>query len=345
MKASFFLLAATCVLSACSTVEYIGIETYNPAEITFPKSVGTVLIVNNAVPQPANAGYIHTLFGVKQDTARAYADSALFDACSALGKTIVDDSFFNDVLLYHDGTREDDSCLVDRKLTREVVEALCDETGADAVISFDRLLFLMTKDVSAFADGFVAGDIQVKMDGVVRSYLPGRENPLATVYVEDSIYWSEAVDDPAILDYYLPSPDAALRAAGQYIGARVTPNFIPHWEKELRWYFKGESARWKEATAYAQAEKWTEAASRWRSIYTHSSRWKEQAKAASNLALYYEMNTALKEAFEWASKSYDLFNENKGADYSQTKMQKIYAETLSQRIRSDQKLNKQFGQE
>ena len=51
------------LLSACSTINYVGIETYNPAEVTFPENVAKVLIVNNAVPQPEDAGY--TLCGEK----------------------------------------------------------------------------------------------------------------------------------------------------------------------------------------------------------------------------------------------------------------------------------------
>lgn len=51
MRTTLYLLMA-CLFSACNTIEYIGIETYNPAEITFPKNVDKVLIVNNAVPQP-----------------------------------------------------------------------------------------------------------------------------------------------------------------------------------------------------------------------------------------------------------------------------------------------------
>ena len=88
--------------------------------------------------------------GTVQDTAHAHADSALYDACHSLGKSIVDVSFFNDVLLYHDGTRQDTKYLVDEKLTPETVKELCRETGTDAVISLDRLLFRMEKDVVAF---------------------------------------------------------------------------------------------------------------------------------------------------------------------------------------------------
>ena len=314
MRTTLYLLMA-CLFSACNTIEYIGIETYNPAEITFPKNVDKVLIVNNAVPQPDDVGYTYNLYGTVQDTARAHADSALYDACHSLGKSIVDVSFFNDVLLYHDGTRQDTKYLVDEKLTPETVKELCRETGTDAVISIDRLLFRMEKDVVAFAEGFVVGGVDIEITGVVRGYLPGRDNPLATVYVQDSVFWSESADNMELLKLYLPSPDEALRAAGQYIGRKVTPNFVPHWDNESRWFYKGEGARWK-----------------------------ERAKAASNLALFYEMKTQLKDAYDWAAKSYEIFNNKKGEDYNYTKMQRLYVEALGKRIRSDQKLNKQFGE-
>ena len=225
MRTTLYLLMA-CLFSACNTIEYIGIETYNPAEITFPKNVDKVLIVNNAVPQPDDVGYTYNLYGTVQDTARAHADSALYDACHSLGKSIVDVSFFNDVLLYHDGTRQDTKYLVDEKLTPEAVKELCRETGTDAVISLDRLLFRMEKDVVAFAEGFVVGGVDIEITGVVRGYLPGRDNPLATVYVQDSVFWSESADNMELLKLYLPSPDEALRAAGQYIGRLLRTLFL-----------------------------------------------------------------------------------------------------------------------
>ena len=62
------------------------------------------------------------------------------------------------------------------------------------------------------------------------------------------------------------------------------------------------------------------------------------------LALFYEMKTQLKDAYDWAAKSYEIFNNKKGEDYNYTKMQRLYVEALGKRIRSDQKLNKQFGE-
>ena len=206
---SILFIGIAGLLSACSTINYVGIETYNPAEVTFPENVAKVLIVNNAVPQPEDAGYEYTLQGEKQDTCKAKADSALFDACRTLGEAIVEASYFNDVLLYHDGVRKDNQAFLDTKLTQGQVASLCDETGADAVISIDRLLFDMKKSVGTLGEGYVMGMIDVQMAGVIRSYVPDREAPLATVHMKDSIYWAESADYMPILDKVLPSPENA----------------------------------------------------------------------------------------------------------------------------------------
>ena len=69
------------------------------------------------------------------------------------------------------------------------------------------------------------GMIDVQMAGVIRSYVPDREAPLATVHMKDSIYWAESADYMPILDKVLPSPENALRGAGKYFGAKVYANF------------------------------------------------------------------------------------------------------------------------
>lgn len=343
MRSAFYLLAIG-LLTSCSSVNYVAIETYNPAEITFPENVGKVLVVNNAVPQPDDVGCQLSLFGTKQDTCHVKTDSALFATCRGLGKAMVDVSFFNDVLLYHDATRKDDVYYEDKKLTAEEVTALCDETGTDAVISVDRMLFEIQKDVVAFAEGYVAGDISVKMSGVIRGYLPGRPNPLATVYMTDSLFFSESAYNQMLLDHVLPSMDDAARASGEYIGMRASPNFVPHWTRETRWFYSGMGAHWKEATAYARSEKWEKAAERWQHLYETSNSWKIQAKVASNIALGYEMKSELKEAYDWAKKSYDLFKKNEGDQGKNTRLLYLYVEALANRIRSDKKLNMQFGE-
>ncbi len=344
MRSTAFLLLI-CLFTACSQMRYIGIETYNPAEITYPENVRKILIVNNAVPQPEDSGYEYKIAGIIQDTAKAKADSAIVYACKALGTAIFETDFFNDVLLFHENTRKDDAFLTDVKLTQEQVQALCKETGADAVISFDRLLFDMDKVVAGSSYNYLIGMIDIRIRGVLRSYLPERNTPQATVLLSDSIFWAEQAGDMKILDLILPTPDNALQTAGEFIGNKSYSIFVPHWNRETRWYYTGSGARWKEASAYASNEKWENAAGRWQYIYDNSTGWKDKARAASNLALYYELKEDLSTALEWVSKSYEFYKNNAGDNNKYTSYQKVYQDVLTERIQADQKLNLQFGAE
>jgi len=320
----------------------MNIDTYNPAEITFPENVKNILIVNNAYPQNPASGYEYSLYGVNQDTCRAHADSALFDAPIFLAKAIADADFFEDVLIYHYATRKDTIAAFDVKLTSDQIIELCEETGTDAVVSFDRLLFNMKKDVTAQSESGVLGKIRVDAFAIVRGYLPGRANPLATVVVSDSVFWEEYVDNLSILDLILPNSDNALRIAAAYVGTRVYPNFVPHWNTESRWYFTDLNSRWKEATTYANGQKWDLAGERWQSIYNSSNKKQVKAKLASNIALCYEMLSDFKKAYEWAEKSKGYFEESLGENHNHTKLLTLYAKALSERIQSDVKLDIQL---
>ena len=342
MNYLYFLSFIGCMM-ACSPVRYVGIETYNPSEVTFPPEIQKILIVNNAVEQPDDVGYSYQLYGVMQDTARASLDSVFYDTAYTLGKNILEGDFFEDVLLYDQPIRTDKQYLTERKLTLNQVAQLCEETGADAVLSFDRLLFSTERDIAALG-GLVNGNLKIEINGTVRSYLPSREQPLATLQVVDSVYWNETAFSIEELAFYLPNTENALRIAGQYVGTKVMPYFVPHWQKETRWYYVGQGARWKDATAFVNANKWKEAYKVWTSIYDSSSSWSERAKAASNLALYFEMETDLNNAYSWALRSYELFNKHKGESDKYTKIEKLYVEALAERIHAEKKLKMQFGE-
>ncbi len=344
MRRALFFLLVIVVLSSCSQLKYIAIETYNPSDVTFPDNVRKILIVNNALPQPEDSGCEFKIQGVLQDTCKANADSALFYACRSLGETIFETDFFYDVVLFHDKVRTDNSFLFDKKLTKEEVNALCDETDTDAVISFDRLVFDTKKSITTLTDGIVIGVIDIEIDGIVRAYLRNREAPLATVMVGDSIFWAEETYSVEILNELLPKPDEALKAAGSFIGNKIHTAFVPHWNRDARWYYTGTSTPWKQASAFASNEKWEDARERWSAIHDKSSGWKAKAKTASNIALSYELTGDLDKALEWAKMAYDLYKDNNGEEDQYTQLQNVYKDVLINRQRADKKLNMQFGE-
>lgn len=337
---------STCILlflSACSTISYVNIETYKPAEVTFPVLVNKVLIVNNAEPQPADIGYEYDLMGTKQDTARAKADSALFDAAHSLGLAILDTDYFSDVLLYHDSPRTDDDYLTDQKLTQSSVKNLCEENDVEAVISIDRLLFDMEKTVAAIGSNYFMGVIRLRISAIMRAYIPDRATPLATVLLTDSIFWAEEAGSIEALNSYLPTPDNALREGAKYIGEMAAPNFVPHWQNEVRWFYTGGTTEWRQASAYASAQRWDDADKIWKKVYDKTSSPLPKAKVATNIAFAQEMMGNYEEALQWAEIAVPLF-QKEGESSGDYQLITQYVIALKERIRENKKLMIQFGE-
>lgn len=342
MKKEIYWGGLSLLLTACGGLNYIGIETYNPGEVTFPEDVRKVLMVNNAMAQPEKSGYTYSLLGEVQDTAQAKADSALFDLCAACGTSILDAAYFEDVLLFHAPLHESGSSLVDQKLTQDQVTSLCRSNGADAVISLDKMLFAMKREDVNIGAGFLSGTITVKMQGVMRAYLPERNKALATVLIEDSVEFQQAAENLRMLNNYLPTANEALRIAASALGDKVSGYFVPHWGEETRWYYSNANSRWKEAVAFASSRKWGKAEAIWKRMFDTTSLKSQRAKLASNIALCYEMQNQLNSAYEWAQKSYELFLASEGEKNLNTERLKAYAEVLKERILADTKLDTQI---
>ena len=340
---------------ACSPVRYIGIETYNPAAITFPKEVKKVLIVNHAVPQPEVPGCdlvsgkaslsSFSKSPLRGDLEGPSADSALFAFCNALGQGIAASPYFEDVRLLEEGYRSDDYFFVDRRLTADDVTLLCDEHGVDAIISLERLMFQIKESVQKTFDFEFNGFIEIDVSGVVRTYLPGRDSPLSSIEITDTIYPQLQFDILDVGTAFI-SADVLLQDVSKLIAERSLVNFIPYWSEDARWYYVSSDAQWKEAAAFAVADKWERAREKWEILYDHTadSSWKQKARLASNLALSHELTGDFSKALYWATESFRLLKDKLPANDTDFKLQQMYIEVLKFRILADKRLHMQIDE-
>lgn len=347
-KIQMLLVGFMCLFStACSSVYHLGIETFKPSEITFPRSVATVVVVDNALPQPSNFGVEVTFRNKRIDTCTLRTDSAIYYASHALASTIQDSKYFKDVLLYKEAVRTGGRFYSDVQLRSEQVDSICKRTQADGVISIDRLLFNTTKRIALQEADYQAGILNIEVSGIVRVYLPGQAKSLAMLHVSDTIScWVEGYlnGEEEVL-----SPDEdVLRLGVIEVMSRMHNRFVPYWVPEERFFYNGVNTKWREATVYARNEKWDKAAERWNYIFAKSARSNSaKAKAAFNLALHYELKNDFEQALEWANQSCALFQkqyENKVDKQPENiKRVKLYIEILLKRISDERTLGVQLG--
>ena len=337
------MLVGCSLLIGCSSVRNVSIETYAPADVTFPSNTFNVVVVNNAVLQPADFGHSMQQMNKKVESYTMPTDSVLSAACKSLAASIHQQRYFRKTLLLNTPIRQDQLYYIDRKLSASQVDSICNVVDAGAIISIDRMLFNGKRSVVSH-EGFLYGSQRVDITAIIRAYIPNRANPLATVQIVDSLEWVEASSNRILLDQILPTANEALRETAAYVSSKVYRNFVPNWVATERTYYSSIESRWKEATAFAAKSKWAEANMHWMELFNRTKSTLSKARLASNIALSYEMMNEFKQATDWLEKSEALYLKQPKDKYTdEVARVTLYKEILNERIRSDVRLNMQIN--
>ena len=338
MKYLIVLLLAV-VFFSCQSYRIVKIETLNPATITFPHDIRTVMIVNNAAQQPDDFGHQFIHYQNSDSTLSIPADSMAYYFCMSLGKEIAESPFFDDVRLCDDTLRHDSDFYFSLPLTVNDVKRYCDAYDVDALITLDKFYF-KTVLFNGYKHEYVNWDfIKIELTGELKTRWPG-ENVVFTIPFTDSLTWT--------MDYYIPvetftiqDVQYAMRYVAEYTAQKMYIHFVPYWLEDDRWFYTNISSDWKRATAYAVAAKWELAATIWSPLFDKTTNKRQKARLASNLALAHEMRGDFTKALEFAENACTLYGEA-SEDDTLRKMQENYVETLKKRIEDDRKLIEQL---
>ncbi|MGP1435604.1 MAG: DUF6340 family protein [Phocaeicola sp.] len=297
MRRLQFLIAAVVaiMLTSCGSIGLIQIDQLQPAKIAFPEQVRNVAVVNNVPPAEYDSAY-YIRSGKReyegngsvltQDLATALAEGKYFD------KVVICDS-----LLYQNSLEDSQTY---HPLHQEQVEQLANDLDADMIISADRL-YIKNKDVQVYDDLFdsIESAAEAKYVSLVHLYIPGREKPFMTLTEKDSLTF--------VLYGSLKDREIADEVA-KHAGYKLSDALIPYWLNIQRTYYDGGISDMRDAGVAFRENNLDEAYRLWNKVYT-SKKGKTKARAAFNIALYYEMKDDLEKAVEFIGKAESLVKE------------------------------------
>ena len=305
----FFLVVLT---ANCAGIRYITIDTREPGRIDWIPSIETVVVVNNTVQQPDYLGHSLTLVGQPSRTAMASSENLAFIYTEALAQFIDEEEHFYRVLLYHLPIRTDNNFSSESPLSLGTMATLLRESGADAIISLDRLY--MSTNIRATIDqqhGFFRAELIARKQSTIRVYNTDMGG-IPSVHYTDSLIWRgnmvQGVSPEFYMANFLPSRTEAMQTLAVRAAERMSQVLSPHWVTQERWFYTTLGARMREGGAFARANQWERALDNWKIAY-NSARRAARAKAANNIALAYEMVGDLDNALEWATLAYQLFEQ------------------------------------
>ncbi len=320
-RASLFLFLGLFLLSGCTSVSTLIINVEKPAQITLPKNINTVVIVDNSVPQPGDVGHISYIRGKESvSSLSANTDSINYILAASLFNHLGDKEYFDDVVFYEHPLREDINFADLAPLDSILVKNICNDNRADAIISIDRFLVSTVSQDEDFDFGTILKYLSANMDVRFRMYSNKGEAISSPLFMGDSIYWAATYNNNIPLsDDTIPSREQAMKEAAEYMGKKIADSLAPYWSNELRWYF-GDV---KEAKKSIQDNNWAGALSLWQAAYDQETKnKKKKARLANNIALAYEVSDNLKEAIRWVTISCDLFSQTEETSMDRENLQR-----------------------
>jgi hypothetical protein len=347
-KILFFLLGTTAILmlTQCSSMRSVGINSMRPAEITFPSYVNSLLLVDRTKFE-SNA--VNIIEGVLTGEMPGADKAAAQEALGALQQTLMQSPRFKVIRAAETLKGNSVTQAFPDALPWNVIEGLCAQYNTEAVVALEIFdsNFLVTK-------GQRMKKQQVEQNGVKKEievpeyYAEG----LATVKIGIRLYDPKAksiVDQQlftktktwqavgnSILDALakLVQKTQATQEVGRMAGSDYAYKIAPMPVRISRQYYsKGKKSEQVAAGARrAEVNDWQGAMTTWQNAMNGASQ-KDAARLSYNIAVANEVLGNTEDAKKWASRSY--------VDYG-NKDAKSYLYMIENRLRDEELSDRQM---
>jgi hypothetical protein len=340
-----FLITITLLFGNCMGIRHLTIDTREPGQIAWSPNVSSVVVVNNVVQQPNDIGHSQLALGqTNWERATASFENMAIYYTTALAEFLADEEHFEQVLFFPDLIRTDRDFFMERPLTPELMGDIMRRSGADAVISLDRLL--MQTDVREYfvSEGLPFGRITARIQSVIRVYMPVLTGEIPVIHYSDSLTWRGFDVDDSEMRYFidfLPTREEAMTDLIFRAAERMTSTLSPHWVAQERWYYTSLNARMREGQRFAQGNQWDRALDRWQTAYNGFSRRADRARAAHNIALAYEMLDDIETALDWSIVANGHFVKSTSPNSLERRRSALYKAELQRRWNNIIQMNRE----
>lgn len=230
-----------------------------------------------------------------------------------------------------------------KPLSREQIEAICDEFNADAILSLEG--FKYRNEIKLFAyDRFLCTGLFEASTSQYWRYYERRPLESGIKYMhQDTIYWKARSATPIGVVSAFPKFNESAHELGEYTACEFAHFIAPHWETVTRRMYTSGNKSFLHATDFIRAEDWENAEKLWLGVYEEGSI-KSRSRAALNIALYKEKMGEIEESNLWTQRCKDLLSLK---DYVSLEDDKDYvswySKQLSIRLKELGRLKEQMG--
>jgi len=340
------LVFGTVFLSSCTTtLLYTSLDVLRPAKTVFIPEATNLLIVNNAVTQPAENGHKTQLLNEKAKRVALPNDSLPIFCLGALKEDIEAKNFFSTVQLIPNTVNPGKDFNIIKRLNTDSVKNLCSTYNADVILSLDRIK-VNDESIEYYVNenSTFLSTLDIKLETYWSIQYPNKPELRNSIQFKDTLYWeSESLVRKKAMSG-LPKRTDALIDAALNAGQKSVNRFIPYWEKVDRYFFNSYNKFMKQGMDSVYVKNWDAAIGCWEKAIEKSKNSRIQAQAQNNIAIAYEILGDIDKALDYANQSYYSFFQLSISDFDSLNRLTDYLTDLTQRKNEIEILKKQLGE-
>ncbi len=329
MKRLFPFLILFFALPLSAQQWYFWIDKYHEAERPFLKESKRVMVVNNAVNQPADFGHSVVVDGVPTSQEEVALDNAALHCLFAAVQTMNESLELEQVELQEKSQNTSLDFYSRRPLPTNIAQQLCAQYEVEALLVLNQLvLYNIVESYPSKGTYFAYLQACAQAHWTV-FHRNGRQHVFTTA---DTLFWeSDLGYTRQEVLRQLPATQEALLYLAREVGASTAESLIGQWLPEKRYLYDYDNGVIKKGLKASQYQRWEDAIRLWSSVCDDANR-KVAAVASANIAIAYELLGDYASACDYAQRAIRLFGAWKTAYGRQQQVNiRYYLEQLRDR--------------
>ena len=297
---------------------YFTIDEYRDAERNALRGVRNVLVVNNALIQPADFGHSTVLDGKNQSGIEIALDRAPLYNMFSLTQFLDASGELTRVELLDQSQNSSTNYYQRMVLSQERARELIQTYEVDALLVLNQLVLYDVVEAFLTDEGGYYAYMQAFAQSHWNVYYSDHR-PVKTITQADTLVWESDIENTRMQALNkLPNRQEALLYLATTVGEALGQSLVPSWEPVRRYLYTADNIHVQNGLDAFRYQRWEEAIHHWKQVANDESnvesrklKVKEDKKAAAvaaaNIAIAYELLGDYSLACDYASEAFRLF--------------------------------------
>ena len=303
---------------------YFTIDEYKDAERDALRGVRNVLVVNNALIQPADFGHSTVLDGKNQSGIEVALDRAPLYNMFSLTQFLDASGELTRVELLDKSQNSSTNYYQRMVLSQERANKLIQMYEVDALLVLNQLVLYDVVEAFLTDEGGYYAYMQAFAQSHWNVYYSDHR-PVKTITQADTLVWESDIENTRMQALNkLPNRQEALLYLATTVGETLGQSLVPSWEPVRRYLYTADNIHVQNGLDAFRYQRWEEAIGYWQlamgdglNVESRKSKVKEDKKAAAvaaaNIAIAYELLGDYSLACDYANEASRLFGALKTA--------------------------------